>query len=168
MDFVKIWQSSSTLEEALKKLGLSESVALKRAASIRKKGTPLKLFGREPTCPEELGFRPPSYKEFMTVWSESKTLREAAGKLGLTEAAILYRAKRYREVGADLKQFGQPRECNAPEFQKTFVRAWKKAKSVGEVASKLDLPVSRVHSIALVYRRRGVELKSMRPPKKGN
>lgn len=45
-NFIRVWQGSSSKEEAAEKLGLSVTVAVARAYRLRKEGVKLKSFNR--------------------------------------------------------------------------------------------------------------------------
>ncbi|HTK78663.1 MAG TPA: hypothetical protein VL371_25620 [Gemmataceae bacterium] len=76
--FRKVWESSASVADAARALGLTEARALTRARSLRRRGLHLRLLAAEGRAARALANR----QRFLNVWNAARSVAEAAGRLG--------------------------------------------------------------------------------------
>jgi biotin operon repressor len=99
--FVRVWQTSESVNEVANKLNISKLGASVKASHMRKAGVPLKKFrtgvGSDPA-------------EFVRIWNEATSLEEAAEMLGIRKSSASMRASHLRKLGHDVKRFQRGRK----------------------------------------------------------
>lgn len=105
-NFVRVWQTSESVNEVANKLSISKLGASVKASHMRKAGVPLKKFrtgiGSDPA-------------EFVRIWNSAETLEEAADLLGIRKSSASMRASHLRKLGHDVKRFQRGRKTRDME-----------------------------------------------------
>jgi hypothetical protein len=102
--FRKVWQSSRSVAEAARALGLTRARALLRAEWLRSRGLKLKLLGVQDRVAGKLARQ----KRIVAAWNAAPTPAEAARLLGWGVEFTRSLASRLRRLGLPVKYVRKP------------------------------------------------------------
>lgn len=162
-EFIKIWQSATSLNEVAEKTGLSLATISSRASRLRKQGFELQKFKRLPS-PKPFAIRHKrkikfDRAQFAAVWYSSRSREEVAEQTGLHLSTISSIAKELRENGVPLKRFPIRRPRASRIDHEEFARVWNSSHSREEVAAKTGMSVLQIQNTVGVCRKKGIYTK---------